>query len=267
MKNLKLLTFAFTLLMLVFQSCSKNDSTSDTENDNDNDGTANYSATIKTVASNLTGKIDQSSGTETASDMSQMLTFNFCFDFVYPVTVRYNDGTTTTISNETQLLSALQNSTTSHYIDGVVFPFQVETAGSTVTINDENAFANILSNCDLDGDGIMNYLDTDGDGDGIANAIEDLNGDGIETNDDTDNDGNPNYMDMDDDGDGVNTENEDADHNGDSADDDSDGDGIPNYLDTDSDNDGIEDGDDPDADGDGTNDDEEGNEGGDGDGD
>ena len=264
MKNTKLIALSLTLLVVLFQSCQKSDIPNETDTENSTD----FSITTKTIVSNLSGKIIDSEGTETGTDLSKILTFDFCFDFVFPITLQNNSGSTINVSNENQLLTIVLDNLPSDYIDGIAFPFQVESDGNTVTISTEAEFENLISNCDLDNDGIENYLDNDGDGDGIDNDIEDLNEDGISTNDDSDNDGNPNYLDIDDDGDGVNTQDEDADHNGDSADDDSDDDGIPNYLDNDSDNDGIEDGDDTDADGDGTNDDEEENDDeGDGDGD
>lgn len=85
---------------------------------------------------------------------------------------------------------------------------------------------------DTDGDGIFNYLDDDDDGDGILTIHEakDENGNPI----DTDGDGDVDYLDNDDDGDSILTQNENADPNmdGNPADAvDTDGDTIPDYLD------------------------------------
>jgi len=74
----------------------------------------------------------------------------------------------------------------------------------------------------------------DADNDGVANNLEDIDGDGDVKNDDTDGDLIPDYLDIDDDGDGILTKNEDANGDGDPTNDDSDGDGIPDYLDKDS---------------------------------
>ncbi|MCP4255249.1 MAG: hypothetical protein GY775_17940 [Candidatus Scalindua sp.] len=73
------------------------------------------------------------------------------------------------------------------------------------------------------------------DGDGVPDAVEDTNGDGVcdELDRDSDNDGYPDCNDPDDDGDGILTLLEGVG--------DTDGDGIPNYLDLDSDNDGMSD--------------------------
>ena len=78
---------------------------------------------------------------------------------------------------------------------------------------------------DSDGDGLLNYLDTDSDNDGI--------GDQVETLQDSDLDGIANYLDSDSDNDGVSDAVEGAS--------DFDGDGLANYLDLDSDDDGVSD--------------------------
>ncbi len=92
---------------------------------------------------------------------------------------------------------------------------------------------------DLDGS-IQLELDDlncgDDDNDGIPNAFEDFNGDGV-FDDDTDGDGLPNILDNDDDGDGILTIDEAKDENGNPLD--TDGDGDVDYLDNDDDGDGI----------------------------
>lgn len=84
----------------------------------------------------------------------------------------------------------------------------------------------------------------DNDNDGVANAQEDLNGDGNLANDDTDNDGIPNYLDDDDDGDSVDTLTEITGIGAGFTESqytfiDTDADLIENYLDNDDDGDGI----------------------------
>ena len=77
----------------------------------------------------------------------------------------------------------------------------------------------------------------DDDADGVPNAFEDFDGDGMFDDDDIDMDGIPNYLDNDDDGDGVLTINEAKDEDGNPVD--TDGDGDVDYLDNDDDGDGI----------------------------
>lgn len=76
---------------------------------------------------------------------------NICFEFIYPITLSYNDGTTVTVLNEEQLISILENETSDLYLDGIVFPFDILVSGNNnpVTINDEQAFWNVIENCDM----------------------------------------------------------------------------------------------------------------------
>lgn len=76
----------------------------------------------------------------------------------------------------------------------------------------------------------------DDDNDGIPNAFEDFNGDGV-FDDDTDGDGIFNYLDEDDDGDGIPTIDEAKDEDGNPLD--TDGDSDVDYLDNDDDDDGL----------------------------
>lgn len=73
-------------------------------------------------------------------------------------------------------------------------------------------------------------LQGDIDQDFVANIFEDNNGNGDLTDDDLDGDGIPNYLDEDDNNDGILTKDHDTNNNGNPTDDDSDADGIPDYL-------------------------------------
>ncbi len=291
MKALKLI-IVLAIIVANLASCKK-DTTAENK---DNQLKVKSSETTKKVTTNLNAKVGTNDNA-TSTDVNQRLEFDYCFNFVYPITLSYNNGTELEVTSSTQLLSVVRALTETQYINGIGFPFSIETSNGAQTIADEAAFQAAINSCDTDADGTPNYQDTDDDGDGIADTDEDTNGDGMETNDDTDGDGVPNYQDTDDDGDGVDTADEDVNGDGDATNDDTDGDGTPNYQDTDddgdgvptadedtngdgdatnddsdgdgtpdyqdtdSDNDGIEDGDDPDADGNGIDDDQEGNEG------
>lgn len=93
-------------------------------------------------------------------------------------------------------------------------------------------FTRSTPDCDADGDGIADAVDTDDDNDGIPDLLEH---NGLDPEDDTDGDGIPNYLDPDD----VNFV--DADFDGVSDFYDADGDGIINAYDLDADGDGIPD--------------------------
>ena len=75
----------------------------------------------------------------------------------------------------------------------------------------------IESDLDTDGDGLLNYYDTDDDGDNVPTGFE--IGDDPDNPLDTDNDGIFDYLDEDDDNDGVLTRNEDTNMNLDPRDD------------------------------------------------
>ena len=63
-----------------------------------------------------------------------------CFSFVFPITLSYNNGTTITVSSLDGLIQVLTNETNVLYIDGIEFPFQVQTGSTLTTINNEADF-------------------------------------------------------------------------------------------------------------------------------
>jgi hypothetical protein len=132
LKHLFILLLAFTT---VFQSCTSSDDVADPQK------SSALRIFLKEMKSayNISGR--------TSSDDSDM-----CFEFVYPLTLSYNNGTTVVVANENELLSILENETSELYIDGISFPFDILVAGSTVpvTIADEEAFWNAIENCDMD---------------------------------------------------------------------------------------------------------------------
>lgn len=90
------------------------------------------------------------------------LIFDFCFDFVYPVTLSYNTGAEVTVENFEGLVTVLINMNDNLYIDGIAFPFQVEIFNSdsntfeTLTIQNEDAFMSLLDTCSIDDSGNEN---------------------------------------------------------------------------------------------------------------
>ena len=270
-KNLNIGKIAFvfaTLFLVTLTSCNKDQ----VEDNNSSEPSETATIIIQKLHDTVPGTLlnrSATNSTSTGDDVDQRLEFDFCFNFMYPITLTYNNGTDVVVTDSVQLAAIAASITSTQYVNGIVFPFEIETTSGIVTINNETDFQSSINSCDTDNDGTPNHEDTDDDNDGIIDTHEDMDGDGNELNDDTDGDNIPNCQDTDDDGDGVDTADEDNNHDGSTTNDDSDGDGTPDYLDTDSDNDGVEDGDDNDADGDGVDDDQEGgndNDGEDGDG-
>ena len=135
MKKLKLILTLFAVLALIFQSCSSNEDSLEIEKSS---ALRMFLREMK-VANNISGR--------TSSDDS-----NMCFEFVYPLTLSYNNGTTITVSSQVELFSILENETDALYIEGISFPFDIIVAGSTspITITSEEGFWNVIQACDMD---------------------------------------------------------------------------------------------------------------------
>ncbi len=82
--------------------------------------------------------------------------FDFCFDFVYPLNLSYNNGTVVAVDDFEDLIDVILNSTDELFINGIEFPFNVEVfnhdtdAIEVVTINDEEAFIDLIEDCAFD---------------------------------------------------------------------------------------------------------------------
>ena len=172
MKNLKLSIFSILMVLFVFTSCTNDDSIVDLPQN------MQESETITTVMDLMSQLYDQNGNLNSDND------FELCFDFVYPLELMFNNGTTVTVNSEEELIDVMMNSTEELYIVGIVFPFDVEVYNETtdaieiVTINNEEEFAALLESCDFgdgDGDGDGDNEPGDGDGDIVINcSIEDI---------------------------------------------------------------------------------------------
>ena len=166
MKNLKLSIFSIFMVLFIFTSCTNDDSIVDLPQN------MQESETITTVMGLMSQLYDQNGNLNSDND------FEICFDFVYPLELMFNNGTTVTVNSEEELIDVMMNSTEELYITGIVFPFDVELYNETtdtveiVTINNEEEFAALLESCDFgDGDGD----NEPGDGDIVIDcSIEDI---------------------------------------------------------------------------------------------
>jgi hypothetical protein len=134
MKKLKLILTLFAVLALFFKSCSSNEDLFEIEKSS---ALRMFLREMK-VANNISGR--------TSSDDSDM-----CFEFVYPLTLAYNTGTTVTVSNETELIAVLESETNQLYINGIAFPFNLIAPGSTtpITISNESEFWSVINACNM----------------------------------------------------------------------------------------------------------------------
>ena len=81
------------------------------------------------------------------------LVFDFCFEFVYPLSLSYNNEVIVTVNSIDELVSVIINSSEELYITGVIFPFDVILYDSESnelviqTINNEEEFSSLITNC------------------------------------------------------------------------------------------------------------------------
>jgi hypothetical protein len=81
------------------------------------------------------------------------LVFDFCFEFLYPLSLSYNNEVILTVNSIDELVSVIINSSEEFYITGVVFPFDVKLYDSesnelvVQNINNEVEFSNLITNC------------------------------------------------------------------------------------------------------------------------
>ena len=135
MKKIKILVLLVTISVATFYSCTDN-------NPIENDVVTQKSIATRTamnelkIANNITDK----NGNSTTSNP-------FCFEFVYPITLSYNTGTTVTVSSLQGLLTILAGENPSLFIDGISFPFQVMHGGAIQTISTEGQFISLLMSC------------------------------------------------------------------------------------------------------------------------
>lgn len=145
MKPLKLLFYSVLISLVTLASC--------TNNDVDDLPSPQESAAMQSALTEL-GTLYNEDGS-IISDMNPTgnLLFDFCFEFVYPIELIYNNGSTVTVNNNEELIEILINSTQELYIVGIEFPFNVEIFNpetneiEIITINNESEFAALLASC------------------------------------------------------------------------------------------------------------------------
>jgi hypothetical protein len=152
MKNLNVLFLILLMGLLTFTSCENEEAILD---DQVQDVTVE-SESITAALNAMTTNFDSSGNVDANNNPAGNIIFDFCFDFVYPITLSYNTGTTVSVNDLDGLINVIINSTDQLFINGIAFPFDVETFDETTdaiviqTINNEAEFANLLLTCDFD---------------------------------------------------------------------------------------------------------------------
>ena len=149
MKTLKLTLFSLMMALMVLTSCTNNESVIEEQQNTEESGS------ITNALLQLRTQFDDNGNVTQPNNPAGNIVLDFCFDFVYPLNLAYNNGTTVTVADLEGLIDIMLNSTEDLFINGIAFPFNVETYSDStnaieiVTINNENEFIALLESCDF----------------------------------------------------------------------------------------------------------------------
>jgi len=134
MKPIRLILLLLAFSAVTFYACS------------DSDPVSQAPATSKSIALRTALNEIKKAASPTGRDIPAT---GLCFQFVYPIYLGYNNGTTVTVTSFTGLLGLLAQETANTYIASIAFPFQVQHNGAVETIGDEAAFTALLQGCGI----------------------------------------------------------------------------------------------------------------------
>ena len=150
MNKFKLLIFSILTVLTVLTSCTNEEVIID------NLQNTEESESIVTTLSRLNQQYDDNGNVDEAENPAGNIVFDFCFDFVYPINLSFNTGTTVTVNSLDELIDIYFASTENLFINGIAFPFEVEiynensNALEIETINSEDEFLSLLEDCDFE---------------------------------------------------------------------------------------------------------------------
>ncbi len=149
MKKFKLLLFSLVISFGIFTSCTDN-------NDINNLPDVQESEAVQSVITELRTMYNDDGTVIVTENPTGNMVFDFCFDFVYPITLIYNTGTTVDVNSLEELIAVILNSSNDVYVVGIEFPFNVEVYNAEtnqieiITINNEEEFAQLFESCIID---------------------------------------------------------------------------------------------------------------------
>lgn len=147
MKKIKIALLSL-LVLLAFSACTNNEPVFEEQQ-------IEESESITTALNELGSRFGSGGDVMETENPSGNIVFDFCFDFVYPIDLSYNNGTTVSVNSLDELITVLINFSDDLYVNGIAFPFDVEVfnedtdAIEIVTINNEEEFASLLESCDF----------------------------------------------------------------------------------------------------------------------
>jgi len=146
MKKYAKLIFGFLLLLVISVACTNDDSNIELVE-------VHQSTSIQNALNQLRSYYHEDGTINEDMNPTNNLVFDFCFEFIYPLSLSYNNEVIVTVNSIEELINVMINSSQELYIDGVVFPFDVtlydvESNELVVqTINDEEEFSNLIVDC------------------------------------------------------------------------------------------------------------------------
>jgi len=106
------------------------------------------SASIESILNSLKVGPSQDQNSHNPEQTQNAIDQYLCFEFSYPFSLMYNDGTTQIIANDTEFSNAIVNQTNTHYIIDFVYPFEVILEnGTTQTIHNDLEFSDLINSC------------------------------------------------------------------------------------------------------------------------
>lgn len=142
MKTMRPAAVLVTLIAFLFYSCS--DSSPIEKENNAEKSVALRTTIFELVKANAVGNRSAS----TPGKQNRITPQNpFCFEFVYPLVLSYNNGTAVTVNSSEGLWNIINNESPNFFLDSIVFPFQVIQNQQTQTISSEQEFVALINNC------------------------------------------------------------------------------------------------------------------------
>ncbi len=146
MKKYVKLIFGFLLILVISIACTNDDSNIELAE-------VHQSTSIQNALNQLRSYYHEDGTINEEMNPTNNLVFDFCFEFIYPLSLSYNNEVIVTVNSVEELVNVIINSSQELYITGVVFPFDVtlydiESNELIVqTINNEEEFSNLIANC------------------------------------------------------------------------------------------------------------------------
>ena len=149
MKNLKFTFLSMLITLFLVTACTNNEPVTEDQQQTEE------SQSISIALNQLSNQFDLNGNVSQTNNPAGNIVLDFCFDFVYPLTLSFNNDATVEVTDLNGLIDIIIASTEDLYINGIAFPFDVETFNDdsntieVVTINNEEEFIDLIEDCDF----------------------------------------------------------------------------------------------------------------------